>query len=113
MLANYRCNEIKSQVLQENEGALREFYTMSIKGNLESFKELCLQLYDKILSQYDMIASNYVEKIYQSVRNQLKGDLYQKFLVCFHNQANRMIPISQKYMRHDLQIELKNSNMLN
>jgi hypothetical protein len=43
------------------------------------------------------------------VRRQLEGNVSQKFLMCFGNQAKRIIPISQKYMRQEFQKEIKTS----
>lgn len=109
MLSNYRCNEIRDQVLTENEHLIKEVSYLSSKENLDNFKERCLKIFDTVISQYDKVASNYVDKIYLSVRKQIESTLSQQFYMCFANQAKRMIPISQKYMRQELQKEIKNS----
>jgi hypothetical protein len=109
MLSNYRCNEIKDKVLSDSEHSIKEITLSSAKQNIEDFKEKCLNILQDIIKQYDKPASNYVDKIYLAVRNQIIVNLSQKFYVCFANQAKRMIPISQKYMRQELEKETKTS----
>ena len=110
MLSNYRCNEIKDSILKENETSIRDVISLSAKQYVDNFKDLCLEIYEKIMKEFDKTASNYVEKIYLNVRKQLESYLSQKFYMGFSNQAKRIIPISQKFMRQDLQKEIKNSN---
>jgi hypothetical protein len=109
MLSNYRCNEIKDSIVSENENSIRDIVNLAAKQYVDNYKEICLEIFNKIMSEYDKPASNYVEKIYKNVRNQLEAFLSQKFLMGFSNQAKRIIPISQKFMRQDLQKEIKNS----
>jgi protein SEY1 len=109
MLSNYRCNEIKDNVLMENDQAVRDIQNLSAKENVDDFTSKCLAIADKIFKDYDKTASNYLDKIYMNVRKQLEANLSQKFYMCFANQAKRIIPISQKYMRQELQREIKNS----
>lgn len=109
MLANYRCNEIKDQILDEFDHELKEFITLSAKQNMSHFKEEALKLVETITNKYDTVASNYLEKIYLNVKSQMVAALSQKFYVCFENQAKRILPISQKFMRQELQKEVKAS----
>jgi hypothetical protein len=111
MLSNYRCNEIKDNVLIENDQAIRDIQNLSAKENVDDFKSKCNLIAVKIFNEYDKTASNYLDKIYINVRRQLESNLSQKFYMCFANQAKRIIPISQKYMRQELQREIKNSKM--
>jgi hypothetical protein len=107
MLANYRCSEIRDQVFQEHEPELRELQFSTSKHTVENFKEECLKIYNAILSDFDKTASNYVEKIYHNFRKQIESTLSSKFYICFVNQAKRLIPISQKFYRQDLQRSIK------
>ena len=107
MLANYRCSEIKDAILNSLEEDLRQLYAQSTKENIENFKNICLQIYDRAVKEYDKTASNYVDKIYRGMRKNLEDNLSQKFYVCFNNQAQKIIPLTQKFMRQDLQKELK------
>ncbi len=109
MLSNYRCNEIKDSILSEYENSIREIVNLAAKQYVDNYKEVCLDIFNKIMNDYDKPASNYVDKIYKNVRKQLESYLSQKFLMGFSNQAKRIIPISQKFMRQDLQKEIKNS----
>jgi hypothetical protein len=113
MLANYRCNEIKDQVLLENENDLRELNFISAKQNVENFKQKSLEIYNKTVSDYDRVASNYLDTIYMNIRKQMELYLSQKLYVCFANQAKRLIPISQKFMRKDLEKEIKKGKQKN
>lgn len=110
MLANYRCNEIKDQILHEFDPELKEFMVSSAKQNMNNFKEEAQNIINGITQKYDQVACNYQEKIYLNVKKQMLSALSQKFYVCFENQAKRIVPISQKFMRQDLQKEVKNSN---
>jgi hypothetical protein len=110
MLANYRCNEIKDQVFTENEADLKELTYTSTKQDIDNFKQRALAIYNKILNDYDKTASNYDEIIYLNIRKQIDSMISQRLFVCFANQAKRYIPIAQKFMRTDLEKEIKNSN---
>ncbi len=107
MLSSYRCNEIKDAVLGENDQSIKEIIAKSGKERIEGFKGKCLSVYDVIMKQYDEKAANYVENIYQGIRKQLENNVSQKFYMCFANQAKRLVPISQKFMRQDIEKELK------
>ena len=107
MLANYRCSEIRDQALSKFTEEINRFTNESTDKLYNNFKKDCSELVNSILETYDKIASNYEDKIYLSIRNQMKANLSSKFYVCFDNQIKKMIPISQKYFRQDLQ---KNSN---
>ena len=111
MLANYRCNEIKEQIFTEYETEFNSFYDTSAKQNMSNFKSEAIRITKNMLEKYDEIASNYVEKIYLNVRKLMYSALSQKFYVCFENQAKRILPVSEKFMRKDLQNELKKSNL--
>jgi len=107
MLANYRCNEIKDQVLAEAEPILKELNYNSTRQEIEDFKQKALTIINKILGDYDKIASNYDDNIYLNFRKQIESNVSQRLLVCFENQAKRYIPIAQKFMRMDLEKEIK------
>lgn len=109
MLANYRCNEIKDEIIAKHKAAVKEIQIISSKQTVENFKNKCLEIYNQAIEEYDKTASNYVDKIYQNVRGQLANFLSQRFYVAFENQVKRMLPISQKFMRQDLEKELKKS----
>jgi hypothetical protein len=111
MLANYRCNEIKEQIFAEYEPEFKSFFDASAKQNMSSFKTEAIRITKNMLEKYDEIASNYVEHIYLNVRKQMYAALSQKFYVCFENQAKRILPVSEKFMRKDLQNELKRSKI--
>lgn len=110
MLSNYRCNEIKDSVLMENDQAIRDIQNLSAKEIIDDFESKCNEIADKIFKGYDKTASNYLDKIYMNVRRQLEANLSQKFYMCFANQAKRMIPLSQKQLRQELERDIKNSN---
>jgi hypothetical protein len=111
MLANYRCNEIKDQVFAEWEPKLKDLTHLSSKQDIVDFKQRALTIYNSILSDYDKTASNYEDNIYINVRKQIDATVSQRLFVCFANQAKRYIPISQKFMRLDLEKEIANSNI--
>lgn len=107
MLANYRCNEIKEGVLADYANDIKELVNLSSTKNIPDFKRQTDDIVRKILEDYDKIASNYLDRIYLNVRTQIVSYLSQNFYIAFSNQANRIIPISQKFMRQELQKELK------
>lgn len=69
----------------------------------DNLKEECVALKEKILSSYDETASNYDQKIYENIRNELDENAKQKLYVCYLNQTKRLIPMIQKFMRIDIQ----------
>lgn len=109
MLANYRCNEIKEQIFNDYESEYKNFYESSAKQNMANFKSEAIRISKNMLEKYDEVASNYVDKIYLAVRKLMQTAISQKFYVCFENQAKRILPVSEKFMRKDLQNELKKS----
>jgi hypothetical protein len=110
MLANYRCSEIKEQVFKQSYQAIIDFTNDSSGKLMNNFKNDCKAIIDQILSNYDKLASNYDEKVYNNIRNQILSSLSSKFYVCFSQQIGKMIPISQKFIRIELQKLLKSSD---
>ena len=106
MLANFRCNEIKQTVLNDNDSAIKELVKQSNDKTLDDFNAKCTAIHDKILNDYDKAANNYDDKIYKQIRSQLENAVIQKLYVCFLNQIKRAIPVIQKYMRKSLEKEL-------
>ena len=111
MLADYRCNEIKNLILQENEPLIKEFLNLATLNDIGDFKEKVVNLTDKILKEYDLSAANYLDERYKHYRNELYLTLSEKFHIAFVNQTKRLIPISQKYFRNDFEKELKESKI--
>jgi protein SEY1 len=109
MLANYRCNEIKDQVFTENEPEFKDFTSASTRRDIDDFKQKALKIYNKLLNDYDKTASNYEENIYLNIRKQIDATVSQRLFICFANQAKIYIPIAQKYMRNNLENQIKNS----
>ena len=106
MLANYRCSEIKNQILLSYNKEFKELYKLSIEKDIKDFKDKCIDLKNRILSEYDKQASNYDNKVYQNIYKQLSEQIEQKLYTCFMNQTKRLIPLLQKFMRKDLQKNL-------
>ena len=82
---------------------IKELQQKTSKQLVDSLKQDCINLKEKILENYDQTASNYVEKIYKSIRGELNDNVEQKLFSCFLNQIKRIIPMIQKFMRTDLQ----------
>ena len=106
MLANYRCTEIKNKILASYDKEFRDLYKQSTEKTIDKFKEICNELNDKICAEYEKQGSNYDNKVYQNIYNQLKEQISQKLYLCFINQTKRLIPILQKFMREDLKRQL-------
>ena len=106
MLANYRCSEIKNQILLSYNKEFKELYKLSIEKDIKDFKDKCIDLKNRILSEYDKQASNYDNKVYQNIYKQLSEQIEQKLYACFMNQTKRLIPLLQKFMRKELQKNL-------
>jgi hypothetical protein len=107
MLANYRCNEIREGVFKEHYQAVINFTNESSGKLMDNFKSECKAIVDQIVGSYDKLAANYDEKVYLNIRNQILSTLSSKFYVCFSQQIGKMIPISQKFIRMELQKLLK------
>jgi hypothetical protein len=106
MLANYRCNEIRDQIIYENNTKIIELLNDSTTKLISDFKQRCLEIIKTILEGYDKLASNYEPQIYQEIRKQTERDLSNRFYLCFLNQTRRIMPMTQKFVRQDLQKQL-------
>jgi hypothetical protein len=107
MLANYRCTEIKNKLLLSYDKEFKDLYKSSLEKDIPNFKNICLELKEKICSEYEKQGSNYDNKIYQSIYNQLLEQTSQKLYLCFLNQIKITIPKLQKFMRKELQKKLE------
>ena len=108
MLANYRCTEIKNKLLLSYDKEFKDLYKSSLEKDIPNFKNICLELKEKICLEYEKQGSNYDNKIYQSIYNQLLEQSSQKLYLCFLNQIKITIPKLQKFMRKELQKKLEN-----
>ena len=108
MLANYRCSEIKNQIMLKYSQKFKELYKSSIETDIKDFKDICTNLKNEILFEYDKQGSNYDNKVYQNIYRQLSQQIEQKLYTCFMNQTKRLIPLLQKFMRKELQNSLAN-----
>ncbi len=107
MLANYRCTEIKQNILNSFEKEIKDLNSECSKKDVSDFKFRCEDINKRMLDSYDEVAKNYEDKIYQNIRNQLEETISQKLFACFLNQTKRLIPMIQKFMRLDLAKQLK------
>ena len=107
MLANYRCNEIKNQTLLSYDKEFKEIYKLSTEKDVSNFKELCVDLKNRICADYEKKSCNYDNKVYLNVHKQLEEQISQKLYICFMNQTKRLIPLLQKFMRDELQKKLQ------
>ena len=101
MLANYRCSEIKNQIMLKYSQKFKELYKSSIETDIKDFKDICTNLKNEILFEYDKQGSNYDNKVYQNIYRQLSQQIEQKLYTCFMNQTKRLIPLLQKFMRKE------------
>lgn len=113
MLANYRCSEIKQNILNAHDAEFKEFTNLTSSKGDDSFIEKCKSIHDKMVEEYDKTASNYETKIYQNIRKQLEEAIYQRCYVCFLNQIKLLIPYIQKFMRSSLKNALKKGKIYN
>ena len=113
MLANYRCSEIKQNILKENEEKIKNFQKESSEKEIDDFKQKCLDIKDYIINEYNKTASNYDDKIYKNIGKQLEDNLSQRFYVSFLNQTKRLIPIVQRMMRKELDKKLSDEDSKN
>ena len=108
MLANYRCNEIKNQILSSYDKQFKEIYKLSTEKDIPNFKDICIDLKNKICEEYEKKSSNYDNKVFLNIHKQLEEQISQKLYICFMNQTKRLIPLLQKFMRDELQKQLQN-----
>jgi hypothetical protein len=108
MLANYRCNEIKNQILSSYDKQFKEIYKLSAEKDIPNFKDICTDLKNKICEEYEKKSCNYDNKVYLNIHKQLEEQISQKLYICFMNQTKRLIPLLQKFMRDELQKQLQN-----
>ncbi len=107
MLANYRCTEIKNKILLSYDKEFKELYKLSLEKDIPDFKNICVELKDKICSEYEKQGSNYDKKVYENIYKQLAEQISQKLYLCFLNQIKLTIPKLQKFMRKELQKKLE------
>ena len=108
MLANYRCNEIKNQILSSYDKQFKEIYKLSTEKDIPNFKDICTDLKNKICEEYEKKSCNYDNKVFLNIHKQLEEQISQKLYICFMNQTKRLIPLLQKFMRDELQKQLQN-----
>jgi hypothetical protein len=108
MLANYRCNEIKNQILSSYDKQFKEIYKLSAEKDIPNFKDICTDLKNKICEEYEKKSCNYDNKVFLNIHKQLEEQISQKLYICFMNQTKRLIPLLQKFMRDELQKQLQN-----
>ena len=65
MLANYRCTEIKNNILLSHDKEFKDLYKSSLEKNIENIKDIFIEIKNKICIEYEKQASNYEEKVYQ------------------------------------------------
>jgi hypothetical protein len=109
MLADYRCNEIKTNVLNESEQKIKELLNSATLGDMPDFKEKVLDLTNLIISEYSLLAKNYLKEKFDFYLEELKTQLSQRFNIAFVNQTKRLIPTSQKLFRSELEEKLNES----
>ena len=111
MLAIYRCNAVKEESYAIIKADLINLNDKSHKQKISKFKDTVLGIYQKCLNNYDKVAKDYVERIYNDIRNNLKLQLINELYTIFTNQINRILPISLKHFSKDLDDQLiKGSN---
>jgi hypothetical protein len=106
MLADYRCNEIKNNILLENETKIRDFLNLTTYNDISNFKEKIMDITDSIITQYENTANNYLEERFKHYKKELYNYLSERFHIAFVNQTKRLIPISQKLFRSDMEKSL-------
>ena len=106
MLATYRCNEIKDQSLALHENDFKFLKKNTNDGIMNNFRPFCEELMKKVLISYDETAKNYHEKIFREIRDHLITEVLNQFYICFTNQGRLYIPLSQKYLKKDIEKEL-------
>lgn len=106
MLARFRCNEIKDYALQEVENDILELENDSASRTLKDFKPRVNDILTKAFNAYDPTASDYLPHIYQDVKHQMESVLSQRLYSCFGNQLKRLIPITQKKFRIELEKQI-------
>lgn len=112
MLADYRCNEIKNNVLNTNEAKIRDFLNLATLNDISNFKEEVMEITKSIITQYENTANNYLEERYLHYKLELNNCLSERFHIAFVNQTKRLIPISQKLFRKNLENDLKLSKKI-
>ncbi len=108
MVSNYRCQEIKMNILKKYENELDNLNKESSKKNLSDFKNFCINLRNNILNDYDESVSYYDENVKSKIREELDENISKRLYSCFLNQSKKLILLVQNKMRNDLENKLKN-----
>ena len=108
MLANYRCTEIKNKILLEHDKEIKDLIKSSSEKDIEDIKDIFITIKNNICTEYEKQGSNYEEKVYKNIYKILLEQVSQKLYIAFLNQTKRLIPLIQKFMREELQINLNN-----
>jgi cell division protein FtsI/penicillin-binding protein 2 len=111
MLANFKCNEVKTVALQNVELEVQWFINESNTVLFEpnEFIKRCEAIKTNATNIYDLSAKNYLKHVYEDVRKQLITELAHRMNICFSNQCSRLIPQAQRNMRSELETERKKS----
>ncbi|ORM41512.1 Protein SEY1 -like protein [Babesia sp. Xinjiang] len=78
MLANFRCQEIKTAVLEEMSPMVTAMLTDAHNGSLGDFKERITALADEAVEKYLELASRYDKATSTKIGNELISSLFQK-----------------------------------
>ena len=85
MLADFRCNEIKGNVLSENEQKIKELLNLATLADMPDFKEKVLELTNEIIESYSKLAKNYLKEKFDFYLEELRAHLSQRFNIAFVN----------------------------
>ena len=110
MLAQFRCNEIKENALNEINDKISDLEYQSSLKNIENYKEKVNEIKENALKIYDETAKEYLTYIYEEIRKNLINEISNKFYPSFLNQLKRLIPSYQKNFRIELENELKSND---
>ena len=110
MLAQFRCNEIKNNALNQVENNINDLELESSMKNIDEFKDKVNAIVTQCKNFYENEAKDYLPHVFQNVKKDLLNDLSNKLYSSFANQLKRLIPKFQKDFRIELEKKLKTSD---
>lgn len=88
MVANFRCNEIKSEAIEKVSEELKSLEHKSNAGIIEDFKDRCKEVLRDAFQYYDDSAVQYHHETYEEIRLELCNEIMKKLTKCYENQIN-------------------------
>ena len=86
MVANFRCNELKEEALENVKGPISELKSECDRGLVADFELKCREIIKISTTHYDEFAHQYEQAVYHKIKKELAAAVVQILFLCFDSQ---------------------------